>query len=116
MKNVFVTGITGLLGTNLVIDLLENNEGRKETPPKAKLSAGLIGRELPGFGVTPKSSRTSKWVNRLYANLTSRRKISKGQRVDLGLWESQFDRYIKQNAVDINEFDMVLNWWCDHVG
>ncbi|WP_312089245.1 NAD-dependent epimerase/dehydratase family protein [Chryseobacterium sp.] len=25
MKNIFVTGITGLLGTNLVIDLLENN-------------------------------------------------------------------------------------------
>lgn len=82
-------------------------------------NTGIQGRCPPSLfdeGKVKPPGKVRQMANRLFTVLRQKNIIYSNQKVDLLLWEKHIKQHITKNEVDLDEFELRLYWWCDHLG
>lgn len=96
---------------------LVSNE-KKQVMMSEKSDSSLVPEET-GFNFTEKREPEKKSASRIFAeklhsSLSVKRKIFRP--VDIKLWTKEIAKFIAESDLSVEEFEKVLDWYCDHVG
>lgn len=99
-------------------DTLLNNKKNQVTMSE-KSDSSLVPEET-GFNFTErkepeKKSAPRMFAEKLHSSLSVKRKIFRRD-TDLKSWTKEIAKFIAESDVSVEEFEKVLDWYCDHIG